>query len=119
MMVPTVRFYTRGVRAVHKTEHLSVVLVPITPVIPNTLPSLYPAMSQFHVDPTKAREFRLITVDDLSQSILPRWIFRRFDKNEQTEIVTALGCLIGNKSRRTTQADGNLAKAQKFNSTLS
>jgi hypothetical protein len=76
-------------------------------------------MSQFHVDPTKAREFRLITVDDLSQSILPRWIFRSFDKNEQTEIVTALGCLIGNKSRRTTQADGNLAKAQKFNSTRS
>jgi hypothetical protein len=41
---------------------------------------------------------------ELSQSILPHWIFRRFDKNEQTEIVTALGCLIGNKSRRTTHA---------------
>jgi hypothetical protein len=76
-------------------------------------------MSQFQVDPAKAREFRSTKVDDLSQSILPRWIFRRFDKDEQTEIVTTFGCLIGNKSRRTTQADGNLAKAQKFNSTRS
>jgi hypothetical protein len=32
MMVPTVRFYTRGVRAVHKTEHLSAVLVPLLPL---------------------------------------------------------------------------------------
>jgi hypothetical protein len=29
-------------------------------------------------------------VDDLSQSILPCWIFHSFDKNEQTEIVTTL-----------------------------
>jgi FixJ family two-component response regulator len=30
--------------------------------------------------------------------------FFRFDKNEQTEVVTALGCLIGNKSRRAIRA---------------
>ena len=34
-MVATVRFYTRGVRAVHKTEHLSAIFGSITPVTPN------------------------------------------------------------------------------------
>src|ERR1700730_7422258 len=34
MMVATVQFYTRGVRAVHKTEHLSAVLGSIAPVTP-------------------------------------------------------------------------------------
>jgi hypothetical protein len=34
MMVPTVRFYTRGVRAVHKPEHLSAVFGSITPLTP-------------------------------------------------------------------------------------
>jgi site-specific recombinase XerD len=36
MVVATVRFYTRGVRAVHKTEHLSAVFGSITPVTPIT-----------------------------------------------------------------------------------
>jgi hypothetical protein len=34
IVVATVRFYTRGVRAVHKTEHLSAVFGSITPVTP-------------------------------------------------------------------------------------
>src|SRR5271157_4000915 len=34
IVVATVRFYTRGVRAVHKTEHLSAVFRSITPAIP-------------------------------------------------------------------------------------
>ena len=36
MMVATGRFYTRGVRAVHKTEHLSAVFGSITPVTPSS-----------------------------------------------------------------------------------
>ena len=36
IVVATVRFYTRGVRAVHKTEHLSTVFGSITPVTPCT-----------------------------------------------------------------------------------
>ncbi len=36
MVVATVRFYARGVRAVHKTEHLSAVFGSITPVTPTS-----------------------------------------------------------------------------------
>jgi hypothetical protein len=36
MVVATVGFYTRGVRAVHKTEHLSAVLGSIAPVTPGS-----------------------------------------------------------------------------------
>src|ERR1700730_11898301 len=43
----TVRFYTRGVRAVHKTEHLSAVFGSITPVTPRSTAGIgkssYPA----------------------------------------------------------------------------
>jgi hypothetical protein len=35
MVVATVRFYTRGVRTVHKTEHLSAAFGSITPGNPN------------------------------------------------------------------------------------
>jgi hypothetical protein len=34
LLVATVRFYTRGVRAVHKTEHLSAAFGSIAPVTP-------------------------------------------------------------------------------------
>ena len=40
-------------------------------------------------------------------------------KNEETDIVTALGRRIGDKRRRATQADGNSATARKFISTRS
>src|SRR5271167_968028 len=56
MMMATVQFYTRGVRAVHKTERLSAVFGSITPVTPTRVEAL-PC-------PNRARGFREIT--DLS-----------------------------------------------------
>src|SRR5258707_15249775 len=41
IVVATVRFYTRGVRAVHKTEHLSAVFGSITPVTPRSGRSIW------------------------------------------------------------------------------
>ncbi len=42
IVVVTVRFYTRGVRAVHKTEHLSAAFGSIAPVTPELRKAGYP-----------------------------------------------------------------------------